>query len=168
MLRLEGAMKRFGGKVAVDKEERATALSALDQLGIATLAAQRAATLAGGQQQRVAIARALVRPRMLVADEPIASLDPHNTKVAMGALLRINKHFGITILCNLHSNDTARSYSGRLIGMAEGRLLHDGAPSDLTDSAVRELYELEAGDVMDPSGIGTPPIDEAFAAVAAR
>jgi phosphonate transport system ATP-binding protein len=151
------------------QEERAIALSALEQLGIANLAAQRADTLSGGQQQRVAIARALVQePRMLLADEPIASLDPHNTKVVMDALLRINKHFGITVLCNLHSIDTARSYSDRLIGMAEGRLVFDGAPVALTDSAARELYGLEAGDVMDTSATAMPPIDEALAAAAAR
>jgi phosphonate transport system ATP-binding protein len=152
------------------QEERAIALSALEQLGIANLAAQRADTLSGGQQQRVAIARALVQePRMLLADEPIASLDPHNTKIVMDALLRINRHFGITVLCNLHSIDTARSYSDRLIGMAEGRLVFDGAPAALTDSAARELYGLEAGDVMDTSTTGMPtPIDEALAAAAAR
>jgi phosphonate transport system ATP-binding protein len=152
------------------QEERAIALSALEQLGIANLAAQRADTLSGGQQQRVAIARALVQePRMLLADEPIASLDPHNTKVVMDALLRINKHFAITVLCNLHSIDTARNYSDRLIGMAEGRLVFDGAPAALTDAAARELYGLEAGDVMDTSGTATPPlISEAIAAAAAR
>ena len=152
------------------QEERAIALSALEQLGIANLAAQRADTLSGGQQQRVAIARALVQePRMLLADEPIASLDPHNTKVVMDALLRINKHFGITVLCNLHSIDTARSYSDRLIGMAEGRLVFDGSPAALTDSAARELYGLEAGDVMDTSGTAMPaPIDGALASVAVR
>src|SRR5262249_49878478 len=89
-------------------EDRAIALSALAQFDIATLAPQRADTLSGGQQQRVAIARALVQePRVLLADEPIASLDPHNTKIVMDALLRINKHFGITVITNLHSIDTA-------------------------------------------------------------
>src|SRR6478609_1381751 len=86
-------------------EDRAIALSALEMLDIANLAAQRADSLSGGQQQRVAIARALVQePKIILADEPIASLDPRNTKVVMDALLRINKHFGITVLCNLHSS----------------------------------------------------------------
>ena len=106
---------------------------------------------------------------MLLADEPIASLDPHNTKVVMDALLRINRHFGITVLCNLHSIDTARSYSDRLIGMADGRLVFDGIPAALTDAAARELYGLEAGDVMDTSETAMPaPISEAFAAAAVR
>ena len=130
--------------------DKALALSALDQFDIAQLAAQRADSLSGGQQQRVAIARALVQePGIILADEPIASLDPRNTKIVMDALLRINKHFGITVLCNLHSIDLARSYCDRLVGMAGGQVVFDGAPSRLTDAVSRDLYGLEAGDVMD-------------------
>jgi phosphonate transport system ATP-binding protein len=131
-------------------EDRAIALSALEMLDIANLAAQRADSLSGGQQQRVAIARALVQePKIILADEPIASLDPRNTRVVMDALLRINKHFGITVLCNLHSIDLARTYCDRLVGMSAGRLVFDGAPEALTDDVARELYGLEAGEVMD-------------------
>jgi phosphonate transport system ATP-binding protein len=149
-------------------EDQAIALSALEQLDIANLAAQRADTLSGGQQQRVAIARALVQePRILLADEPIASLDPRNTKIVMDALLRINKHFGITVICNLHSIDTARCYSDRLIGMAQGRLVFDGTPVTLTDPTARELYGLESDDAMDTFGTAFPaPINEALAAAA--
>jgi ABC-type phosphate/phosphonate transport system ATPase subunit len=87
--------------------EKAQALSALESLDMARLAGQRADTLSGGQQQRVAIARALVQePDIILADEPIASLDPRNTQVVMDALLHINKHFGITVVCNLHSLDS--------------------------------------------------------------
>jgi len=122
-----------------------------------SLAAQRADQLSGGQQQRVAIARALVQqPEIILADEPIASLDPRNTKIVMDALLRINKHFGITVLCNLHSLDLARSYCDRLIGMAAGRVVFDGAPSALTDHIARELYDLEANDVMGEPPVGMP------------
>lgn len=143
------------------KEDRALALSALEQFGIANLAAQRAETLSGGQQQRVAIARALLQqPSIILADEPIASLDPRNTKLVMDALQRINRHFGITILCNLHSLDLARNYCGRLIGMAGGRVVFDGAPEVLTESVARELYGLEADEVMDagvqPHGSALP------------
>lgn len=87
-------------------------------------------------------------PEIILADEPIASLDPRNTKVVMDALLRINKHFGITVICNLHSLDLARSYCDRLIGMASGRIVFDGAPAALTDGIARELYDLEANEVM--------------------
>src|SRR6201988_1544517 len=132
--------------------DKAVALAALEQFEIASLAAQRADQLSGGQQQRVAIARALVQePDLILADEPIASLDPRNTRIVMDALLRINKHFGITVLCNLHSLDLARSYCDRLIGMAAGRIVFDGAPAALTDRIARELYNIKPGEVM-----GTP------------
>lgn len=151
------------------REDMAIVLAALEQFDIAPLAAQRAGTLSGGQQQRVAIARALVQePRILLADEPIASLDPRNTKIVMDALLRINKHFGITVICNLHSLDTARNYCDRLIGMASGKVVFDGAPAALTDDVARDLYGLEAGEVMDTSGTAMPaPLSEARPAIAA-
>jgi len=131
-------------------EEKAMGLSALESLDIARLAGQRADTLSGGQQQRVAIARALIQePEIILADEPVASLDPRNTRVVMDALLHINKHFGITVMCNLHSLDLARKYCDRLVGLAGGRLVFDGVPAALTDHIARDLYGLEAGDVVD-------------------
>jgi phosphonate transport system ATP-binding protein len=130
-------------------EDRAIAVSALEQFDITTLAGQRAESLSGGQQQRVAIARALVQePEIVLADEPIASLDPRNTKVVMDALQRLNKHFGITVICNLHDLDIAKDYCDRLVGMAQGRVVFDGAPDELTESAARELYGLEAHEAM--------------------
>ncbi|RTL49570.1 MAG: phosphonate ABC transporter ATP-binding protein [Bradyrhizobiaceae bacterium] len=132
------------------QDDKATAISALEQFDMMPMAAQRADRLSGGQQQRVAIARALVQqPDIILADEPIASLDPRNTRIVMDSLLRINKHFGITVLCNLHSLDLARTYCDRLIGMSAGRVVFDGAPAALTDAIARELYDLEAGEVMD-------------------
>jgi phosphonate transport system ATP-binding protein len=150
------------------EEDIAIAMSALDQFDMAQLAAQRADQLSGGQQQRVAIARALVQqPDIILADEPIASLDPRNTKIVMDALLRINKHFGITVLCNLHSLDLARSYCDRLIGMAQGRVVFDGAPAELTDHVARELYDLEAADVMGGMPVPAPEGVPAFGTAAA-
>jgi phosphonate transport system ATP-binding protein len=152
------------------EEDVVVAMSALEQFDMAQLAAQRADQLSGGQQQRVAIARALVQePDIILADEPIASLDPRNTKVVMDALLRINKHFGITVLCNLHSLDLARSYCDRLIGMAAGRIVFDGAPSALTEHIARELYDLEASEVLGaspetPSDSNVPALGKAAAA----
>ena len=151
-------------------ENKAIALSALEQFEIAGLAAQRADQLSGGQQQRVAIARAMVQqPDIILADEPVASLDPRNTKIVMDALLRINRHYGITVLCNLHSLDLARTYCDRQIGMASGRIVFDAAPEALTESVARELYGLEADDVMGSeatTGIGrdVPALGEAVAA----
>ena len=140
-----------------NEEERAAALTALDQFDMASLAAQRAETLSGGQQQRVAIARALVQePDIVLADEPIASLDPRNTRIVMDALQRINRHFGITVVCNLHSLDTARTYCDRLVGMAAGRVVFDGVPQALSDDVARELYGLDAGEVMDTAGTALP------------
>ncbi|MEJ0020479.1 MAG: phosphonate ABC transporter ATP-binding protein [Acetobacteraceae bacterium] len=121
--------------------ERALAIRALDRLGIAELALNRADALSGGQQQRVAIARAMMQePRILLADEPIASLDPMNAKLVMDALRDINRHDGITVLCNLHTLDTARAYCDRIIGMANGRLVFDGAPALLDETVVRSIY----------------------------
>ena len=131
-------------------EDRLIALSALEQFDIAPLAVQRADQLSGGQQQRVAICRALVQePELILADEPIASLDPRNTKIVMDALQRINREFGNTVVCNLHSLDLARGYCDRLIGMAQGRVVFDDTPDRLTEAVARELYGLEAGEVMD-------------------
>ena len=123
------------------REERIMAIAALERLGIEQTALQRAGTLSGGQQQRVAIARALMQaPKMVLADEPIASLDPLNAKIVMDALRDINEREGITVITNLHTLDTARSYCERIIGMAAGRVVFDGTPAQLTASAVQEIY----------------------------
>jgi phosphonate transport system ATP-binding protein len=123
------------------REERIQAIAALERLGIEQTALQMAGTLSGGQQQRVAIARALMQaPKMLLADEPIASLDPLNAKIVMDALRDINEREGITVITNLHTLDTARSYCERIVGMAGGRVVFDGKPSELTADAVNEIY----------------------------
>ncbi|MBV9564684.1 MAG: phosphonate ABC transporter ATP-binding protein [Bradyrhizobium sp.] len=149
------------------EQDVAVAMSALEQFDMAQYAAQRTDQLSGGQQQRVAIARAMVQePGIILADEPIASLDPRNTKIVMDALLRINKHFGITVLCNLHSLDLARSYCDRLIGMAAGRVAFDGVPSALTEHIARELYDLEANEVMGTMPAAEAPVGETVSAAA--
>ncbi|AJE45796.1 phosphonate ABC transporter ATP-binding protein [Celeribacter indicus] len=125
-------------------EERAMAIRALDRLDLVPQALQRAGTLSGGQQQRVAIARALVQqPRIMLADEPIASLDPANASLVMDGLRTINREDGITVLVNLHTLDTARAYSDRIIAMRHGRVYFDGTPAQLTDDVVRDIYGLE-------------------------
>jgi phosphonate transport system ATP-binding protein len=129
--------------------DKLAALEALDRFGMADFAAQRCDQLSGGQQQRVAICRALVQqPKIILADEPIASLDPRNTQVVMDALAAINRDLGITVLCNLHALDVARNYCDRLVGMSAGRVVFDGAPAELSDSVVQNLYGLEAAQVM--------------------
>jgi phosphonate transport system ATP-binding protein len=127
------------------EKERAFAIRALDRLGMAHVALQQTDTLSGGQMQRVAIARALVQePRIMLADEPIASLDPLNAKVVMDALRTINREDGLTVICNLHTLDTARQYCDRIIGMQDGMIVFDGTPKELTDKAAREIYGAEA------------------------
>jgi phosphonate transport system ATP-binding protein len=122
-------------------QERIDAIKALDRLDIAQVALQRAGTLSGGQQQRVAIARALMQsPKMILADEPIASLDPRNAQVVMDSLKAINEQQKITVITNLHTLDTARNYCERIIGMAQGRVVFDGTADDLTEAAAREIY----------------------------
>ena len=123
------------------REERIAAIAALERLGIEQTALQAAGTLSGGQQQRVAIARALMQaPKMLLADEPIASLDPLNARIVMDALKDINEREGITVITNLHTLDTARAYCERIIGMSAGRVVFDGGPNELDAEAVRTIY----------------------------
>ncbi len=117
------------------------AIDILDRLGIAEHAPKRAEALSGGQQQRVAIARALMQdPRIILADEPIASLDPMNAQVVMDALRRIHEEDGRMVIANLHTLDTARRYCDRVIGMRAGRIVFDATPDKLTTSMAREIY----------------------------
>ena len=121
------------------------AIDILDRLGIADQAPKRAESLSGGQQQRVAIARALMQdPKFILADEPIASLDPMNAQLVMQTLRRIHEEDGRTVIANLHTLDTARRYCDRVIGMRDGRMVFDGAPELLTTQAAREIYGADA------------------------
>ncbi|MCD1616760.1 phosphonate ABC transporter ATP-binding protein [Salipiger marinus] len=117
------------------------AIDILDRLGIAAHAAKRAEALSGGQQQRVAIARALMQdPKVILADEPIASLDPMNAQIVMEALRRIHEEDGRMVIANLHTLDTARRYCDRVIGMRDGRIVFDGTPEQLTTGVARDIY----------------------------
>jgi len=124
--------------------ERTMALQALDRLDLVPQALQRAGTLSGGQQQRVAIAKALVQqPKIMLADEPIASLDPANATLVMDGLKQINTEDGLTVMVNLHTLDTARAYCDRIIAMRLGRVMFDGTAQQLTDDVVRDIYGLQ-------------------------
>ena len=137
-------------------EERTLAIKALDRLDMAPQALQRAGTLSGGQQQRVAIAKALVQePRIMLADEPIASLDPGNAQRVMEALRTINRDDGLTVLVNLHTLDTAREYCERVIAMRDGRVMFDGPAIELTDEVVRDIYGAEGLEDFNPSVTST-------------
>jgi phosphonate transport system ATP-binding protein len=121
------------------------AIDILARLGIADHAPKRAEALSGGQQQRVAIARALMQdPKIILADEPIASLDPMNAQVVMQALRDIHEQDGRTVIANLHTLDTARRYCDRVIGMRGGKIVFDGTPAQLTTGAARDIYGADA------------------------
>jgi len=147
---LSSMMKRFSD------EERAEAILALERLGLAHKALERAGNLSGGQQQRVAIARALVqKPRIMLADEPIASLDPGNATRVMEALRQINREDGITVIVNLHTLDTARTYCDRIVAMRSGQVMFDGTARQLTNRIVRDLYGTEDDDEIDEAVTST-------------
>ena len=121
------------------------AIDILERLGISEHGPKRAEALSGGQQQRVGIARALMQdPRIILADEPIASLDPMNAQVVMDTLRRIHDEDGRLVICNLHTLDTARRYCDRVIGMRAGQIVFDGRAEELTTAVARDIYGADA------------------------
>jgi phosphonate transport system ATP-binding protein len=121
--------------------EREMALQSLERVEIVEKAYVRASDLSGGQQQRVGIARALAQePIVLLADEPVASLDPVTSHTVMRDLRRINRDLGITTIINLHFLDLARSYGQRLVGLRDGELVYDGQIADVDETTFREIY----------------------------
>ncbi|MDR3510964.1 MAG: phosphonate ABC transporter ATP-binding protein [Caulobacteraceae bacterium] len=122
-------------------EDRARAILELDALDMAGAALQRAGTLSGGQQQRVAIARAMLQePDLVLADEPVASLDPVNAEVVMEALQTICRERNLPVIINLHSLDIARRYCTRVVAMAKGAIVFDGPPTELTPAVLERVY----------------------------
>ena len=122
-------------------EDKEIALQSLERVDIVEKAYVRASDLSGGQQQRVGIARALAQePNIILADEPVASLDPVTSHLVMRDLQRINEDLGITTLINLHFLDLARQYGKRLIGLNDGRIVFDGDIADVDDEVFRGIY----------------------------
>lgn len=138
---LPSVLHRFGD------EDYADARASLARVGLADKASQRADALSGGQQQRVGIARALMqKPELILADEPVASLDPATAHSVLNHLERMNKD-GMTILCNLHFLSLARRYSDRVVALKDGVIVFDGGPDEIDDARFKEIYGQEAEQV---------------------
>ena len=121
--------------------EKYRAVEALDRVGIADWAHQRASTLSGGQQQRAAIARALVqKAKVILADEPIASLDPESSRRVMETLARINKEDGTTVLVSLHQVDYAMHFCPRVVALLQGKIVFNGPSEEVTRDLLAEVY----------------------------
>ncbi|MBN1450935.1 MAG: phosphonate ABC transporter ATP-binding protein [Anaerolineales bacterium] len=127
------------------KNDIENAYKEMERVGIAEKAHQRADELSGGQQQRVGIARAMMQdPAIILADEPVASLDPVLAHSIMQYLEKINKEEGVTVLCSLHFLDLVHRYADRAIALNEGKLMFDGPPRDIDDEKFREIYGKDA------------------------
>jgi phosphonate transport system ATP-binding protein len=133
------------------KEDKLMALESLNKVGIIDKAYTRADQLSGGQQQRVALARTLAqRPKIILADEPVASLDPITANQIMSDFKRINETENITVLANMHHVDLALKYAKRVIGINKGKVIYDGPSSKITEKILKEIYgrELTDEDIM--------------------
>lgn len=140
---LQGVLGRF------TEDEKMQAFNLLKKLGMEEHAYKRCDQLSGGQKQRVGIARALIQsPKLLLCDEPIASLDPNASKVIMDHLQRISKELNITCIVNLHQVDVAKKYSDRIIGLNSGQVVYDGTTQNLTSEFIHTIYGSEAGDLI--------------------
>lgn len=137
------------------QEEKQQAVRILNVLGLKEMIYKRADQLSGGQKQRVGIARALIQnPRMLLCDEPIASLDPNSAKVIMDHLKKISTTMGITVIVNLHQVDVAVKYSDRIIGINSGQVVYNGPAENMTPEDIQRIYGSEADElIFDIGGI---------------
>lgn len=157
---------RLGYKGAVSgslglysEDEKVRAFELLDEVGLGTLAYRRADQLSGGQKQRVGIARSLIQePKIVLADEPIASLDPKSSRMVMEHLRRVSRQRGICCIVNLHQVDFALEFSDRIVGLHAGEKVFDGVPASCTTEVIRDIYggddEVELGLAPDPTAFG--------------
>ena len=132
------------------KEDKIEALEALDKVGILDKVYSRCDQLSGGQQQRVALARTLAQnPSIILADEPVAALDPVTAKQVMEDFRRINKEMNISVLINIHHVDLALAYADRVIGIRAGQIVYDGPSSEVDDAVLKSIYNGEAVGMME-------------------
>lgn len=140
--------------------EKEKAFEILEGLGLSEQAYKRCDELSGGQKQRVGIARAIMQePKLILCDEPIASLDPKASKIIMDHLLKINKERKITCIVNLHQVDVAMRYSQRIIGVAAGKIVYDGPAKALTKDKIHQIYQSQDSDLI--TDIQEEHVDEA-------
>ena len=132
------------------EEEKIHAFELLDEVGLGEFAYRRADQLSGGQKQRVGIARALMQePKIMLCDEPIASLDPKSSRMVMEQLRRLSRSHGITCIVNLHQVDFALEFSDRIVGLRAGEKVFDGSPAECTPDVIRGIYEGDAEAMVD-------------------
>jgi len=123
------------------KKQKIEALKSLDTVGLLEKSHNRSDELSGGQRQRVGIARAIIKkPLLLLADEPVASLDPKSSNLILSLLKKINQEFGTTILCNLHQVDLAKKYSDRVVGLIDGKIIFDEKSNNINESYLKKIY----------------------------
>jgi phosphonate transport system ATP-binding protein len=129
--------------------DKRIAIECLARVNMDHKAFQRADTLSGGEQQRVAIARALAQqPKVILADEPVASLDPKIARQVLGYLREVARDLGITVLCNLHQVDYAKEFAERVVGMSRGSVVFDGPSAQLNDDILHRIYYREPGEAV--------------------
>ncbi|MCL2140683.1 MAG: phosphonate ABC transporter ATP-binding protein [Dehalococcoidia bacterium] len=140
---ISGMMGRY------TESEKEKAFQILEKLGLVEQAYKRCDELSGGQKQRVGIARSIMQePKLILCDEPIASLDPSSAKVIMDHLSNINRNMKITCILNLHQVDVALKYASRIIGLTSGRIVYDGPPNHLTKNKIYEIYQSSEGELI--------------------
>lgn len=132
------------------REDVDLAMQCLERVELAHKAQQRTDSLSGGQMQRVGIARALAqRPKVILADEPVASLDPKTSRLVLQYLRDATRELGITVVCNLHQVDYAREFGDRIVGLAHGRMVYDGSPGGMTEADLARIYPGQAPEPQD-------------------
>ena len=144
---ISGAAGRYS------EREKEDAFQILSKLGLTEQAYKRCDELSGGQKQRVGIARSIMQePRIILCDEPIASLDPNSSKIIMDHLSDINKTMKITCILNLHQVNVALKYSKRIIGLTQGRIIYDGSTEGLSKSKIYDIYQSNEGELITDVG----------------
>ncbi|MCL2248061.1 MAG: phosphonate ABC transporter ATP-binding protein [Oscillospiraceae bacterium] len=149
-----GSKRNIAGALGhYTEEEKELAFQILEKLNLTDQAYKRCDELSGGQKQRVGIGRAIMQePRLLLCDEPIASLDPSSAKIIMDQLHDISRTMKYTCILNLHQVDVALRYSDRIIGLAAGKVVYDGPPDKLDKSTIYEIYQSDEGELITDVG----------------